>query len=61
MKFSFERVLDPATKSPPYGDIRAIKEVKIIDAQTVHLITDKPFPLLLERVVFFPYHSQEAF
>jgi peptide/nickel transport system substrate-binding protein len=31
VKFSFERVLDPATKSPQYGNIRAIKEVKIID------------------------------
>jgi peptide/nickel transport system substrate-binding protein len=54
VKFTFERVLDPATKSPQYGNIRAIKEVKIIDAHTVHLLTDKPFPLLLERVVFFP-------
>jgi len=54
VKFSFERVLDPATKSPQYGNIRGIKEVKIIDPLTVHLITDKPFPLLLERVVFFP-------
>jgi peptide/nickel transport system substrate-binding protein len=54
VKFSFDRVIDPATKSPQYGNIRAIKEVKIIDPYTVHLITDKPFPLLLERVVFFP-------
>ena len=54
VKFSFERVLDPATKSPQYGNIRAIKEVKIIDPHTVHLVTDKPFPLLIERVVFFP-------
>src|SRR5215471_5386997 len=54
VKFSFDRVLDPATKSPQYGNIRAIKEVKIVDPLTVHLITDKPFPLLLERVVFFP-------
>jgi len=54
VKFSFERVLDPATKLPQYGNIRGIKEVKIIDPLTVHLITDKPFPLLLERVVFFP-------
>ena len=54
VKFSFDRVLDPATKSPQYGNIRAIKEVKIVDSQTVHLVTDKPFPLLLERVVFFP-------
>lgn len=54
VKFTFDRVLDPATKSPQYGNVRAIKEVKIIDAHTVHLVTDKPFPLLLERVVFFP-------
>src|SRR5207249_9770158 len=25
VKFSFERVLDPATKSPQYGNVRAIK------------------------------------
>jgi peptide/nickel transport system substrate-binding protein len=54
VKFSFDRALDPATKSPQYGNIRAIKEVKIIDPTTVQLITDKPFPLLLERLVFFP-------
>ena len=60
VKFSFDRVLNPATKSPQYGNIRAIKEVKIIDDSTVHLVTDKPFPLLLERLVFFPNHSQAA-
>ena len=61
VKFSFDRVLDPNTKSPQYGNIRGIKEVKIIDPHTVHLITDKPFPLLLERVVFFSHYSQAAF
>jgi peptide/nickel transport system substrate-binding protein len=57
VKFSFDRVLEPGKekkKSPQYGNIRAIKEVKIADADTVHLITDRPFPLLLERLVFFP-------
>ena len=54
VKYSFERVIDQTKKSPQYGNIRAIKEVKIIDAETVHIITDKPFPLLLERLVFFP-------
>src|SRR5207245_4772713 len=61
VKFSFDRVIDPATKSPQYGNIRAIKEVKIIDAHTVHLITDKPFPLLLERIVFFPIIPKKHF
>jgi len=57
VKYSFDRVLEPGKekkRSPQYGNVRAIKEVKIVNADTVHLITDKPFPLLLERVVFFP-------
>jgi peptide/nickel transport system substrate-binding protein len=53
VKYSFERVLDPAKKSPQVGNIRAIKEVRIVDPETIHLVTDKPFPLLLERMVYF--------
>jgi peptide/nickel transport system substrate-binding protein len=57
VKFSFDRVLEPGKekkKSPQYGNIRAIKDVRIVDPETIHIITDKPFPLLLERLVFFP-------
>jgi peptide/nickel transport system substrate-binding protein len=54
VKYSFDRVIDQTKKSPQYGNVRAIKEVKVVDGETVHLITDKPFPLLLERLVFFP-------
>jgi peptide/nickel transport system substrate-binding protein len=54
VKFTFERVLNPETKSPQIGNVRAVKAVKVIDEHTVHLMTDKPFPLLLERMVFFP-------
>ena len=54
VKYSFERVLDQKKKSPQYGNVRAIKEIRIVDPETVHIITDKPFPLLLERLVFFP-------
>ena len=57
VKYSFDRVIEPGKekkKSPQYGNIRAIKEAKIVNADTIHLITDKPFPLLLERLVFFP-------
>src|SRR5260370_10982300 len=53
VKYSFDRWLDQTKKSPQYGNIRAIKEVKVVDAETVHIITDK-FPLLLERLGFFP-------
>ncbi|HSE67075.1 MAG TPA: ABC transporter substrate-binding protein, partial [Gemmatimonadales bacterium] len=54
VKYSFDRVIDQTKKSPQYGNIRAIKEVRVVDAETVHIVTDKPFPLLLERLVFFP-------
>ena len=57
VKFSFDRVTEPGKekkKSPQYGNIRAVKEIRIVDPDTVHVITDKPFPLLLERLVFFP-------
>src|SRR5262249_365209 len=57
VKFSIERVTEPGKtqkKSPQYGNIRAIKEVRIVDPDTIHIITDKPFPLLLERLVYFP-------
>jgi peptide/nickel transport system substrate-binding protein len=54
VKYSVDRVIDPAKKSPQYGNVRAIKEVKIVAPDTIHVVTDKPFPLLLERLVFFP-------
>jgi peptide/nickel transport system substrate-binding protein len=57
VKYSFERVLEPGKekkRSPQYGNVRAIKEVRVVDATTIHIVTDKPFPILLERLVFFP-------
>src|SRR3989304_1106279 len=42
VKYSFERVLDRKKKSPQYGNVRAIKEIRIVDPETIHIITDKP-------------------
>lgn len=53
VKFSFERVLNPEQKSPQRGNVSAVKEVKIIDSHTVQLITEKPYPLLPERLTYF--------
>jgi len=44
VKFTFDRILDPATKSVTRGNFTWIKEVKVIDEHTVHIITAKPFP-----------------
>ncbi len=54
VKYSFDRVLDKTKKSPQYGNIRAVKEVRIVNPETVHIVTDQPYPLLLERLVYFP-------
>jgi peptide/nickel transport system substrate-binding protein len=44
VKFTIDRVLDPATKSVTRGNFTWIKEVKIVDEYTVQLLTEKPFP-----------------
>jgi peptide/nickel transport system substrate-binding protein len=49
VKFSFERYLDPKTKSTSAPILRHIKEVKIIDDYTVQFITEKPDPILIKR------------
>ncbi len=43
VKFSIERLKDPATKGPGAYIVTMIKEIKVIDEYTVQLITDKPF------------------
>ena len=48
VKFTIDRVLDPATKSVTRGNFTWIKEVKVIDDNTVHIITAKPFPAAAE-------------
>ena len=44
VKFTIDRVLDPATKSVTRGNFTWIKEVKVVDDSTVQLVTAKPFP-----------------
>lgn len=43
VKFSLERLKDPATKAPGAYIVTMIKEIKVVDEHTVQLITDKPF------------------
>lgn len=44
VKFTLDRVLDPATKSVTRGNFTWIKEVKVVDEYTVQILTAKPFP-----------------
>jgi peptide/nickel transport system substrate-binding protein len=46
VKYAVERIKDPELKSPTSISVRAIKEVKVVDDYTVHLITNGPAPTL---------------
>lgn len=43
VKFSLERLKDPATKGPGAFIVTMISEIKVIDDTTVQIVTDKPF------------------
>jgi peptide/nickel transport system substrate-binding protein len=43
VKASFERLLDPATKSPFTGSMRMLKEAQVADDYTVKLILKEPY------------------
>ncbi len=48
VKFTVERGLDP--KIPQRPSVSWVKEVKILDDYTVRIITDKPYPVALDRL-----------
>ena len=47
VKFSLERVLDPATKAPNRSRIASIERVDVVDEYTVNIVTKNPAPTLL--------------
>ncbi len=57
IRFTIEdMVLDPGQKSPVASGWRWVKKVEVIDDLTFRIITEKPYPLILERMnVLFPY------
>jgi len=51
VKFSIERILDPATQSPQISNLSFVDRVEIVDPLTVRLTTKQPYPLVRERLV----------
>lgn len=47
VKFTFDRILDPATGAMRRANYLVIKEVKVVDDYTVQFITKGPFPDML--------------
>jgi peptide/nickel transport system substrate-binding protein len=50
VKFSIERVMDPATKSPVRGRIPNVEAVQIVDPLTVRVVSKAPDPILPKRM-----------
>ena len=51
-----DMILDPARKCPQAGGWKWAKDVEIVDDLTFRIITDKPYPLVVQRFnVLFPY------
>ncbi|NWF55749.1 MAG: hypothetical protein HXY45_13245 [Syntrophaceae bacterium] len=48
VKFTIERGLDP--KCPQRPSVSWVKEVKILDDYTVRILTEKPYPVALDRL-----------
>ncbi len=46
MKFSIERIPTVSGPNPTTIYVRRVKETKIVDPHTVHVITDGPAPVL---------------
>jgi peptide/nickel transport system substrate-binding protein len=65
VKFTLERNLRPEQKAPQRSFIAVIKEIKVVDPYTVHVITDGPSPTLPNRLstltswVLPPKYTQE--
>jgi peptide/nickel transport system substrate-binding protein len=54
VKFSIDRVLDPAQKSYLRDRFKGITQVQVLDEYGIRLKTDKPNPVLLERLTNLP-------
>jgi peptide/nickel transport system substrate-binding protein len=54
VKFTIDRILDPAAKSPDISYINTIGGVDVVDPYTVRIRTKGPDPLLLARLSRYP-------
>jgi peptide/nickel transport system substrate-binding protein len=64
VKFSFERIFAPESKSVQKGQFATIEKIEILDEYTVEIVTKKPDPILPARLTLFylvpPKYVREA-
>ncbi|MCM3171842.1 MULTISPECIES: ABC transporter substrate-binding protein [Paenibacillus] len=54
VKYSLDRVLDPANNAPTASYVSTIQEVNVVDEYTVNVVTKKPDPLVPTRFNRYP-------
>ncbi|MCE7029330.1 ABC transporter substrate-binding protein [Jiella avicenniae] len=54
VKFTIDRIIDPAANSPTLSYIRTVSGVEVVDPETVRITTDGPDPLLPTRMSRYP-------
>jgi peptide/nickel transport system substrate-binding protein len=54
VKFTLDRVIDPAARSPTVSYVRPVQSVEVVNARTVRIKTDGPDPLLPARMSRYP-------
>jgi len=59
VKFNYDRVLNPAQKSPQRGNHEAIDHVEILNPYKVRIVTKRPYPIFVERLQNFQMHSEK--
>jgi peptide/nickel transport system substrate-binding protein len=52
VKFTLDRIVNPEQKSPTRGNYTWIRAVEVVDDLTVRIHTQKPFPLIHERLIY---------
>ncbi len=50
VKYTYDLIMDPATKSPRLGDLSPIDRVEVVDEYTLRLVTAEPYASLLDKV-----------
>jgi peptide/nickel transport system substrate-binding protein len=61
VRFSIERLIDPATKSPGYSLLSTISKVEIIDPYTVKIITSQPDYLFIRKLALVQILPEKYF
>lgn len=61
--YTYELIMDPATKSPRMGDLAPIDRVEAVDEYTLLIVTEEPYASLLDKVatrgIISKQHTEE--